>query len=166
MLFLTEHHTMNVYWGKGGISPRIFDLLEVSGQFHVSADLSAGKEALIPISYESGLVPALVWTRRWREKFSAPAWTRSPDHPARSSALYHWAIPAPTDNNLFIPNFIFFFFFCSPPFLIYLSPSFVIYIIRMYPKEIEWKGVDWMHLAQDIEKWRAVVNTVIKAYVS
>jgi hypothetical protein len=40
-------------------------------------------------------VPEPVWTRWWREKFSALALTRTPDHPARSPALYHWAIPAP-----------------------------------------------------------------------
>jgi hypothetical protein len=38
--------------------------------------------------------PGPVWTRWWREKFPVPAGTRTPDHPARSPALYHWAIPA------------------------------------------------------------------------
>jgi len=28
-------------------------------------------------------------------------------------------------------------------------------------REIEWKGVDWIHHAQDREEWRAVVNTVM-----
>jgi len=28
----------------------------------------------------------------WREKFPAPTVTRIPDHPARSSALYHWML--------------------------------------------------------------------------
>jgi hypothetical protein len=27
--------------------------------------------------------------------------------------------------------------------------------------KIWWKGVDWMHLVQDRDQWRAVVNTVI-----
>jgi hypothetical protein len=31
----------------------------------------------------------------WREKFPAPTGTRTHDHPARSPALYYWAIPAP-----------------------------------------------------------------------
>jgi hypothetical protein len=26
VLFLTEHHAMKVYWGSGGIAPRILDL--------------------------------------------------------------------------------------------------------------------------------------------
>jgi hypothetical protein len=30
-----------------------------------------------------------------KRKIPAPAGTRTPDHPARSPALYHWAIPAP-----------------------------------------------------------------------
>jgi hypothetical protein len=33
--------------------------------------------------------------------------------------------------------------------------------IRMDLREIGWEGVDWMHLAQDRDQWRAVVNTVM-----
>ena len=29
-------------------------------------------------------------------------------------------------------------------------------------KEIEWEDVDWIDLAQDGEKWRGLVKTVIK----
>jgi hypothetical protein len=28
-------------------------------------------------------------------------------------------------------------------------------------REIEWQGVDWIHLAQDRDQWRAVVITVM-----
>jgi hypothetical protein len=28
-------------------------------------------------------------------------------------------------------------------------------------REIEWEGVDWMHLAQDMDQWWADVNTVM-----
>jgi hypothetical protein len=31
--------------------------------------------------------------------------------------------------------------------------------IRMDLKETVWQGVDWMHLAQDKDQWRTVVNT-------
>jgi hypothetical protein len=31
--------------------------------------------------------------------------------------------------------------------------------------EIQWEGVDWLHLAQDRDQWRAVVNTVISLRV-
>jgi len=31
--------------------------------------------------------------------------------------------------------------------------------IRMDPNEIEWEAVDWLHLAQDRDQWRAAVNT-------
>jgi len=27
-------------------------------------------------------------------------------------------------------------------------------------KEIGWEGIDWMHLAQDRDQWRALVNRV------
>jgi hypothetical protein len=38
--------------------------------------------------------------------------------------------------------------------------------IKMDLKEIEWEGVDWINRAQDRDKWRAVVNTVMNTRVS
>jgi len=38
--------------------------------------------------------------------------------------------------------------------------------IRMDLSEIGWKGVDWVHLAQDRDQWRAVVNMVMNLRVS
>jgi hypothetical protein len=38
--------------------------------------------------------------------------------------------------------------------------------IRMDLRKIGWEGVDWMHLCQDMEKWRAVVNTVMNLRVA
>jgi hypothetical protein len=32
--------------------------------------------------------------------------------------------------------------------------------------EIGWEGVDWLHLAQERDQWRAVVNTVMNLPVS
>jgi hypothetical protein len=37
--------------------------------------------------------------------------------------------------------------------------------ITMYLKEIEWDGVDWIYVAQDRDRWRAVVNTVMDLWV-
>jgi hypothetical protein len=34
-------------------------------------------------------------------------------------------------------------------------------IIRMDVREIGWERVDWIHLAQDRDQWRALVNTVM-----
>jgi hypothetical protein len=31
--------------------------------------------------------------------------------------------------------------------------------------EIRWEGVDWMHVAQDRDQWRAVVNMVMNLRV-
>jgi hypothetical protein len=33
--------------------------------------------------------------------------------------------------------------------------------IRMDLREIGWGTVEWIHLAQDRDRWRAVVNTVM-----
>jgi hypothetical protein len=33
--------------------------------------------------------------------------------------------------------------------------------IKMDLREIGWDGMDWMDLAQDRHKWRALVNTVM-----
>jgi len=33
--------------------------------------------------------------------------------------------------------------------------------IRMDPREIEWVDLDLMHLAEDMEQWRAFVNTAM-----
>jgi hypothetical protein len=33
--------------------------------------------------------------------------------------------------------------------------------IKMNLREIEWGGVDWSDMAQDRDKWRAVVNTTM-----
>jgi hypothetical protein len=37
--------------------------------------------------------------------------------------------------------------------------------IRMDLTEIEWDGVDWIHLAQGRDQWRALVNTVMNLRV-
>jgi hypothetical protein len=37
--------------------------------------------------------------------------------------------------------------------------------IRMNLREIGWGGMDWYDLAQDRDKWRALVNTVMNLRV-
>jgi hypothetical protein len=37
--------------------------------------------------------------------------------------------------------------------------------IKMYIREVRCEGVDWNHLAQDRDRWRALVNTVMKLSV-
>jgi hypothetical protein len=37
--------------------------------------------------------------------------------------------------------------------------------IKLDLREIEWHGMDWIDLAQDRDKWRALVNTVMKLRV-
>jgi hypothetical protein len=34
--------------------------------------------------------------------------------------------------------------------------------IKMYPREIEWGGMDWIDLTQDRDQWRALVHKVLK----
>jgi len=37
--------------------------------------------------------------------------------------------------------------------------------IGMNLREAGWEGVDWIHLAQDRDQWRALVNTVMNLWV-
>jgi hypothetical protein len=39
------------------------------------------------------------------------------------------------------------------------------YGIKMDLREIGWGGVEWIHLAQDMEFWRALVNAVMNLRV-
>jgi hypothetical protein len=33
--------------------------------------------------------------------------------------------------------------------------------VKAYLGEIEWVGMEWIDLAQDMDQWRALVNTVM-----
>jgi hypothetical protein len=37
--------------------------------------------------------------------------------------------------------------------------------IKMYLRKIGWDGVDWIHMGQDRDQWRALVNTVLNLRV-
>jgi hypothetical protein len=37
--------------------------------------------------------------------------------------------------------------------------------IKMHVREIEWGGMDWINLAQDMDQWQALVNTVLNLWV-
>jgi hypothetical protein len=38
--------------------------------------------------------------------------------------------------------------------------------IKIYLRDVGWGGLDWMYLAQDRDRWRAVVYTVMNLKVS
>jgi hypothetical protein len=38
--------------------------------------------------------------------------------------------------------------------------------IKIDIKEVLWEDVDWIHLVQDRDPWRALVNTVVKIRVT
>jgi hypothetical protein len=39
------------------------------------------------------------------------------------------------------------------------------YDIRMDHREIGWKDVDWMHMAQDRDQWQALVNPIMNLQI-
>jgi hypothetical protein len=95
---LTEHHTMNAYWGCGGISPPIvWPRRQWSWMFRFTPQ---------PL-YPQGKIPWYKFDTRvgrpqspsgsgGEEKNSQPLpGLEPPDHPVRSPALYRRAIPPP-----------------------------------------------------------------------
>jgi hypothetical protein len=42
----------------------------------------------------------------------------------------------------------------------------MLYHLKMARKETGWDGVDWIHLAQERDKWRALANTAMNLLVS
>jgi hypothetical protein len=46
------------------------------------------------------------------------------------------------------------------------TTTYYVYNIKMDVKEIKWGGINWMDLAQVMEMWTALLNTVIKLRVS
>jgi hypothetical protein len=37
--------------------------------------------------------------------------------------------------------------------------------IKLDLREIEWGGMDWIHLAQESDRWRALVSTMMNLWV-
>jgi hypothetical protein len=83
--------------GSGGIAPLILDL---GTRWKWVVSFTPGRFA------PRERAPGTHWIGGWvgpragldavvKRKFQAPAGTWTPDHSARSPALYHWAIPAP-----------------------------------------------------------------------
>jgi hypothetical protein len=92
-----------VYWGSGTVAPRILDLgsrWRWVVSFTPRLLYPQGKRPWYPLDRRLG--GAQSRSGHGDEKFSAFAGTRIPDHPVRSPALYHWAIPAPVYVTL--PN--------------------------------------------------------------
>jgi hypothetical protein len=96
LLFLRERHDTRVYWE---MEVQLYEFLTSAldgGGWSASRPgcFTSRERNPSTIGQEAGWVPESVWTRWSREKFPAPAGTRIPVHPARSPALYHWAISA------------------------------------------------------------------------
>jgi hypothetical protein len=39
-------------------------------------------------------------------------------------------------------------------------------LLKMDPKEIDWEGMEWIIMAQERNKWRAVVKVVMNPWVA
>jgi len=58
--------------------------MEVTGQLYVPADLSPGKESLVPVVWEAGWAPELLWTRWWNNSLLI-----FPDEPPNYHVVCH-----------------------------------------------------------------------------
>jgi hypothetical protein len=89
---------MKAYWGSGGIAQRILDL-GIRRRWVVSFTSRPlyphRKSPWYPLDRKLGGLQSRSGRGGGGEKFPALAGTRTLGHPARSLALYHWAIPAP-----------------------------------------------------------------------
>jgi hypothetical protein len=92
---------MKAFWGSGGLAPRNLTSVLHGGEWSASRPGHFSPRVRAPGTHCIGgwVDPEPVSTRWWEEKFLAPTGTRIPDHPSRSPALYHWAIPAPIGRN-------------------------------------------------------------------
>jgi hypothetical protein len=93
---------MKTYLGSGGIAVRILDL-DARRRWMVSYTLgplySQGKNLSYSLDRRVGGLQSRS-ERGGEEKFQAPVGIRIPVHPARSPALYRWAIPTPFLNYI------------------------------------------------------------------
>jgi hypothetical protein len=97
---------MKAYCWSGGIAPHILDLStrwKWVASFMSLLLFPPWKEPLVPTGQEDGWAPKPVWTQWCREKFPAPVRTWTPNRPASSPMLYHWAILA---NYLLVCTFV------------------------------------------------------------
>jgi len=91
---------------------------------------------------KSWVAPKPVWTRLWGEEFPPSTGTQTPDHPALSPALYHWAI------NIRVLT----------------STWWNKLVIREYERQIMWKheayrpiSVCWASLTHSLSPWIRVL---------
>jgi hypothetical protein len=107
--------------------------MEVSGQFHSPAALPSGKEPPHPLDRRLGGPQSRSGHCVERKNSQPPPVIepRSSDRPALSQSLYGLSYPGSYVDN-----------------------------IRMDLKEVTWEGMDWLHLAQDSDQCRAVMNMV------
>jgi len=78
---------MKAYGGSGGIAPHILDLCTSWRWSALRPSRFTLRERAPGTQPPAGWAPEPNLTRWWREKFSAPVGTRTPDDPARSPVL-------------------------------------------------------------------------------
>jgi hypothetical protein len=85
-VLLIRHHALKAYWGSGDIAPHILDL---GTRWEWVVRASCPSCFTHCIGYWVGPRAGLDVAKR---KIPSPARTQTPDHPACSLTLYHWAI--------------------------------------------------------------------------
>jgi hypothetical protein len=88
---LTEHHAMKAYLVSEGIAPRILDL-DTRWRWMVRQrpDRFTPREKALGTQIGGWVGPTAGLDTVVNRKIPSPAGIRTPDHPARSRALYRW----------------------------------------------------------------------------
>jgi hypothetical protein len=97
MLFLTEHYTMKMHWGSGGIAHTFLIVALDGSEWSASCPGCFTPRERAPGTHWIGgwVGPRASLNTVVMRNILSPTRTQTPDHPAHSPVQHHWYIPVP-----------------------------------------------------------------------